>query len=469
MLIHITICPYTKVEESFNIQAIHDILYHGTDLDKYDHHDFPGVVPRTFLGPLLISALAYPFIFVCRLLQYNKFISQFIVRSVLGLVTYYCYRQYHKAVRHKLGKNTAQWLHLLTITQFHFLFYASRTLPNVFALMLTLLSLSSWLRGSHRRLIWSGACAIIIFRSELCLLLGPILLLELLQRRLSMYRLLTSAIPAGITWLCLSVVVDSYFWRRWLWPEGEVLWFNIVLNKSSEWGTSPYLWYIYSVLPRALGASVVFVPLSWCVDRRAMYITGSALVFILLYSVLPHKELRFIIYVFPLFNTAAAILCSRIWQNRVKTICHRLFALMMSTHLLFNLALTSGFIYVSRLNYPGGYAIDRLHKLETNETDVHVHIDVFTAQTGVTRFTQLNDNWEYSKVENLLPDSDVMMSFTHLFIAASSPDDPKLQPYKDTHIILETIKGFSGVAFMGRKFPPLAVKVEPKIFLLKRA
>lgn len=70
ILIHLFVSPYTKVEESFNIQAAHDILVQGIPTENardfltrnYDHVRFPGSVPRTFAGALVLTGLSRPWI-----------------------------------------------------------------------------------------------------------------------------------------------------------------------------------------------------------------------------------------------------------------------------------------------------------------------------------------------------------------------------------------------------------------------
>ena len=72
ILLHLRIAPFTKVEESFNLQAVHDILTYGIPTENvntflrahYDHIAFPGVVPRTFIGALLLAAFSRPVIWL---------------------------------------------------------------------------------------------------------------------------------------------------------------------------------------------------------------------------------------------------------------------------------------------------------------------------------------------------------------------------------------------------------------------
>jgi alpha-1,6-mannosyltransferase len=69
VIVHLWAAPFTKVEESFNIQATHDFLTYGLPItngpDKikgfFDHMKFPGAVPRTFTGAMVLSGIATQF------------------------------------------------------------------------------------------------------------------------------------------------------------------------------------------------------------------------------------------------------------------------------------------------------------------------------------------------------------------------------------------------------------------------
>ncbi|KIW48182.1 uncharacterized protein PV06_00796 [Exophiala oligosperma] len=419
--IHLYVSPFTKVEESFNIQATHDILKYGIPTQnvhlrlkaQYDHMTFSGAVPRTFIGPLILAAIAKPFVWYGQL---NGPQQQMLVRAVLGLFNGASLIGYASAVRRAYGSSASTWYTFFQGAQFHVLYYSSRTLPNMFAFGITTIGLrfllpdptSPQFRVRRTRLgLYLLTLATVVFRSEIALLLASHCLYLVLRsgsisNAASLIRVvfIPAVFSATVAGLVLTVGIDTFFWqsRTLLWPELAAFLSNVFPSSdglgASAWGTSPWHWYLTSAIPRLVLNPFLLVLPVWGLTRsirpQLLDLLVPSLSYVSLYSILPHKETRFLFPVVPPITASVALCASYISTRRHR---HRLYKLTTCALLLsggLTAAISTGVLLpLSSLTYPGGTALTSLHAISLNygpRPRIRVHLGNLALQTGVTHF-----------------------------------------------------------------------------------
>ncbi|KAG2053372.1 hypothetical protein BDR06DRAFT_982841 [Suillus hirtellus] len=440
---HVLLAPYTKVEESFNLHATHDVLMYGVggnNLHKFDHNTFSGAVPRTFIGSILLAWLTSPVAYVASQwgLLSTKLDLQIAVRLVLATLNATGLMLIRRAVCRRFGRPTGLMYVLLICSQFHLPFWMGRTLPNMFALFpVNLAFYALYDRAPHsqypaRRSVDVAFALLtftaVVFRSEVVLLLAPLAIQALLLRHISFMRLIRIGVLSGVLSIVSTVTIDSYMWNQWpLWPEMYGIYFNVYQGKSSDWGTSPVHAYFLSHLPKLLLGSLPLAVLGAISDKRVRALMLPPVLFIALISCLGHKEWRFIIYVVPLFNIAAARGAWWMVSRRKGGLFGRIMFLAAMGILALNCAITIVSTRASMANYPGGSALSTFNDQYADQHAVQVHISNLAAQTGASLFlhshsppyipsmTAATNDWVYNKTENLSPrDLTTSIPLTHL-------------------------------------------------------
>ncbi|PVG04260.1 hypothetical protein CPB86DRAFT_868979 [Serendipita vermifera] len=416
---HVLLAPYTKVEESFNLHAAHDVFFYGVSksvLRKYDHFMFPGVVPRSFVGSLFLGGIARPVVALLSSigLVKTKLDVQIIIRLILATCNALVLNRIKASIWRRFGRRTAVLFVLFSAAQFHLPFWMGRTLPNMLALLPFNEALAQMISidGSSEIAVVLLTFAAVVFRAELAVYLAVYGFFVLLRSRVKFKRLFFIGICTAGASIVFTVCIDSYFWqRKWMWPELQGLNFNVVEGKSIEWGTSPFYSYWLIHLPKILTGAFPFFLLGVVVDKRARSVSLPAITFVTIISFLSHKEWRFIVYVVPIFNLCAA--CAFTWLHKIWGT--RLFGVLFGGTILGTLAITSLLTHISYSNYPGGEALYRLNQIKLR--NVNVHVGNLAAQSGASLFLQEHSspflslernlvarpgNWTYDKTEHLL-------------------------------------------------------------------
>jgi len=61
-----------------------------------------------------------------------------------------------------------------------------------------------------------------------------------------------------------------------------------------------------------------------------------------------------------------------------------------------------------------------------------------------------------------------MLKFSHMLVGVTNSSAAELQPYHDTHSVINVVKAFSRLQLDLRTWPFLGTITEPRIYLLKR-
>lgn len=497
---HLYLAPYTKVEELFNIQAIHDIVNYGAFPQEvitahYDHVAFPGAVPRLFVGALVISGFTKMIMNVSKWFGHPLVVDGateadllLVVRSVLGLAN----AMGIVAIGHAIDKVTPKkrgigwWYTLLACGQFHLLYYALRTLPNFVALPVVNFALAKLIQGDISGLSWLAFCGV-VFRLEISVFATIIAIVSSLIFRQTQLSVAIVMLMAGTVFgLFISILFDLYFWGRLVWPELEGFVFNVVHGKSVEWGTEPwkayftrYLWQLFRpplvlllVLPGLVTDPVGEIKSSPKNQKQPettithpsknilRILTVSSIIYVAVMSFQPHKEWRFIIYTVPIFIASAANAMNNVWSKRRDSISTLILAAGLSLVAVASIFVGLLFGYFSSYNYPGGEALYQTNKW----LDQHylnslalVHMDVALCMTGINRFGEihrLDDTIIYDKTE----DDDVLEEIwdsIDILISEKQPDVNEGWQH------VYTARKFSGVSLVPTKALVEALRLDP--------
>ncbi|WVQ85565.1 hypothetical protein IAT38_007731 [Cryptococcus sp. DSM 104549] len=454
---HVLLSPYTKVEESFTLHAVHDVLAYGfgpQNLKLWDHVTFPGAVPRSFLPPILLGLLSYPLSTagVALGVVTSKLDVQLVVRLTLASVFSLSFNHLGRTLGRKYGPSAWAWYAILGLGSFHIPYYAGRTLPNFMALPGVLYSISLILGASggapaarrekkqslRKAIVLLTALAAVV-RLELALFVLPVALSLVLCGQATVGEVFGWGVLGGFGSLAISSPIDYFLWTpslshpffpftshlQLLWPELSSAYYNAVEGHASEWGIMPFHYYFTNSLPKLLtGSSALLavaiggftlraagleaqIPLLRCWGHSAgargvndvLKLFGLGVIILLGgMSALGHKEWRFILPAIPIFQILSALSASSLWNAPASRPWLRAVArLAVLGTVALNLAATAGMTFLSIGNYPGGEVWKVLEGIPGLKEGGVVYFPSYPLQTGASLFTFVHQEVESGK------------------------------------------------------------------------
>lgn len=183
---------------------------------------------------------------------------------------------------------------------------ATRTLINSFETCLTIIALSQypWKDNSRKNsnFVWTVGFLCFV-RPTAAIFWLPLCLYHLSKNKLLFVRYFL----VGLFNLILSSTIDILCYERFVLTPIEFFKVNVLNSISEEYGKYHFLWYFYSGLPTILGLNYIFLLFSIFTVIKTYKCLNSFVILtftivwsVCVFSLLIHKEFRFILPVLPM-------------------------------------------------------------------------------------------------------------------------------------------------------------------------
>lgn len=256
---------------------------------------------RSYIHPLIIATVYRALIWMDLDHVNYLILAPRLLQALFSAISDYCFYRW---------TNKSKWSVFVIAISWFWFYTASRTLINTIETNLTIIALNLYPRH-HRpdstKFLWIVALVCFI-RPTAAILWMPLCLFHMQRSTHSMIRLLFKQyLPIGLVVGSIVIGLDSYAHGTLLITPIAFFKFNVLEGVASFYGTQPWHWYFTMGLPTIMGTFVIpFVfAIIQTLRQPQMYpermdLMYSILFTLIVYSLQPHKEFRFILPLLPI-------------------------------------------------------------------------------------------------------------------------------------------------------------------------
>lgn len=202
------------------------------------------------------------------------------------------------------NQQVARWVFFCQLCSWFTWYCCTRTLTNTMETVLTIIALFYYpLEGSKsmNSVKYSSLVALaFIIRPTAVIPWIPLMFRHFWQEQRKLDLILHQFLPVGFVTLSLSLIIDRIFFGQWTLVQYNFLKFNVLQDLGSFYGSHPWHWYFSQGFPAVLGTHLpFFIHGCFLAPKRYRIFLVTVLWTLLVYSMLSHKEFRFIYPVLP--------------------------------------------------------------------------------------------------------------------------------------------------------------------------